>query len=256
MYLNKNLLFSLLWLVFFTLIFFSWLHVYNMSLSMGLNWSGKKVMPMEMQTMNMSSMISLKMLFLMWSIMMIAMMLPAMVPTFRSYQDLIKSADGTWLGWIGILFGYITIWIGFAFSISLIQVLLTKADFLNSEGVVRYNWLISALIIFAGIFQFSSVKDICHGVCIAPFVFFMKKWRPGLTGGLKMGLGLGIYCVGCCWGFMFLAFAMGYMNFIWMGLITLIVILEKIPQIGKVVKKPLGVLLIIVGVYLLVINSI
>ena len=256
MYLNKNLLISLLWLVFFTLIFFSWLYVYNMSLSMGLNWSGKKVMPMEMQTMNMSSMISLKMLFLMWSIMMIAMMLPAMVPTFRSYQDLIKSADGTWLGWIGILFGYITIWIGFAFSISLIQALLTKADFLNSEGVVRYNWLISALIIFAGIFQFSSVKDICHGVCIAPFVFFMKKWRPGLTGGLKMGLGLGIYCVGCCWGFMFLAFAMGYMNFIWMGLITLIVILEKIPQIGKVVKKPLGVLLIIVGVYLIVINSI
>ena len=131
-----------------------------------------------------------------------------------------------------------------------------KADFLNGEGVVRYNWLISALIIFAGIFQFSSVKDICHGVCIAPFVFFMKKWRPGLTGGLKMGLGLGIYCVGCCWGFMFLAFAMGYMNFMWMGLITLIVILEKIPQIGKVVKKPLGVLLIVVGVYLMVINSI
>ena len=53
---------------------------------------------------------------------------------------------------------------------------------------------------------------------------------------------------------MFLAFAMGYMNFIWMGLITLIVILEKIPQIGKVVKKPLGVLLIIVGVYLMFIN--
>ena len=90
MYLNKNLLISMLWLFFFTLIFFSWLYVYNMSLSMGLNWSGKKVMPTEMQTMNMSSMISLKMLFLMWSIMMIAMMLPAMVPTFRSYQDLIK----------------------------------------------------------------------------------------------------------------------------------------------------------------------
>ena len=125
MYLNKNLLISLLWLVFFTLIFFSWLYIYNMSLSMGLNWSGKKVMPMEMQTMNMSSMISLKMLFLMWSIMMIAMMLPAMVPTFRSYQDLIKSADGTWLGWIGVLLGYIIIWIGFSFGMSITQVLLT-----------------------------------------------------------------------------------------------------------------------------------
>ncbi|MAH89103.1 MAG: hypothetical protein CMJ06_03555 [Pelagibacterales bacterium] len=256
MHINKNLIISLLWLVFFTLIFYSWLYVYNMYLSMGLSWTGKKDMSMEMHTMNMSSMISLKMLFLMWSIMMIAMMLPAMIPTFRSYQDLIKSANGTWLGWIGVLFGYITIWIGFAFSISLTQVLLTKADFLNGEGVVRSNWLISALIIFAGIFQFSSIKDICHGVCIAPFVYFMKKWRPGLTGGLKMGLGLGIYCVGCCWVFMFLAFAMGYMNFLWMGLITLIVILEKIPQIGQVVKKPLGILLLIVGVYLAFKNSI
>ena len=160
------------------------------------------------------------------------------------------------MGCSGVLFGYITIWISFALSISMIQLLLMKADFLNSEGIVRSNWLISALIIFAGIFQFSSVKDICHGVCIAPFVYFMKKWRSGLNGGLKMGLGLGIYCVGCCWSFMFLAFAMGYMNFIWMGLITFIVILEKIPQIGQVVKKPLGILLIIVGIYLIFINLI
>ena len=256
MFLNKNLLISFLWVGFFTLIFFSWLYVYNMSLSMGLNWLGKKGIPVEMQTMNMPSMISLKMLFLMWSIMMIAMMLPAMVPTLRSYQDLMKSADGSWLGWIGVLFGYIIIWVGFAFCISLTQVLFTKVDFLNSEGVARSNWFISALIIFAGIFQFSSVKDLCHGVCIAPFVYFLKKWRPGLTGGLKMGLGLGIYCVGCCWAFMLLAFAMGYMNFIWMGLIMLIVILEKIPQIGQVVKKPLGILLIIVGVYFIFINLI
>ena len=95
MYFNKNVLISLLWLVFFTLIFFSWLHVYNMSLSMGLNWSGKKVMPMEMQTMNMSSMISLKMLFLMWSIMPFLNMILLLLSSkaIRKDEDLIRSID-------------------------------------------------------------------------------------------------------------------------------------------------------------------
>ena len=53
---------------------------------------------------------------------------------------------------------------------------------------------------------------------------------------------------------MSLAFIMGYMNFIWMGLITFIVILEKIPEIGKLIKKPLGILILLIAIYFMLNN--
>ena len=62
-----------------------------------------------------------------------------------------------------------------------------------------------------------------------------------------MGLGLGVFCVVCCWGFMALGFVGGVMNLAWMGLATLFMILEKLPQIGHKVMKPMGVLLIAAG---------
>jgi predicted metal-binding membrane protein len=76
-------------------------------------------------------------------------------------------------------------------------------------------------------------------------MYFMGNWRPGFAGGLRMGLGLGTFCVACCWGFMALGFAGGVMNLAWMGLATLFMVLEKLHQIGHKVTKPMGVLLII-----------
>ena len=62
-----------------------------------------------------------------------------------------------------------------------------------------------------------------------------------------MGLGLGAFCVGCCWGFMVLGFVGGVMSLLWMGLATLFMVLEKLPQIGHYVTKPMGFALILAG---------
>ena len=62
-----------------------------------------------------------------------------------------------------------------------------------------------------------------------------------------MGLGLGIYCVGCCWGFMILGFVGGVMSLLWMGLATVFMIIEKLPQVGRYVTRPMGFMLIIAG---------
>ena len=102
------------WISFFLIIIASWVYIYNMSVSMGLDLLGKNIMSMNMKAMDMSSIATFTMLLPMWSIMMVAMMLPAMVPTFITYQDLIKSYEGSWKGWIGILIGYIFIWIFFS----------------------------------------------------------------------------------------------------------------------------------------------
>ncbi len=256
MYLKKDLIRSILWLGFFSAIILSWIYLYNMSIAMGFDWTGKKNIYMSNNSMNMNSMVSLSMLFPMWSVMMIAMMVPAMIPTLLTYQDLIKSANGSWLGWIGLLLGYVIIWLAFSISMACIQSLLTDLKILNGEGIIKFSYLTSGIVILVGVFQFTRLKDYCHGVCISPFSYFIKKWKQGFAGGIKMGIGLGLFCVGCCWGFMILAFVMGYMNFIWMGLITLIVILEKLPQIGDIIKKPLGILLVSVGIYLMINNMI
>ncbi len=243
-----NFLKSVFWISFFLIIISSWVYIYNMSVSMGFNLFGKNIISMNMKSMDMSSIATFAMLFPMWAIMMVAMMLPAMVPAFITYQDLIKSYQGTWRGWIGVLFGYIVIWIVFSLNISILQTFLKNWQILNNQGILKSNWLIVFLLIAIGFFQFTQIKNYCHEVCASPFIYFIKKWRSGFWGGIKMGLGLGFFCVGCCWGFMALAFIMGYMNFIWMGLITFIVILEKIPEIGKFIRKPLGILILLIAV--------
>ena len=117
------------WISFFLIIIASWVYIYNMSVSMGLDLLGKNIMSMNMKAMDMSSIATFSMLLPMWSIMMVAMMLPAMVPTFITYQDLIKSYEGSWKGWIGILIGYILIWIFFSLNISIFQTFLQKWQF-------------------------------------------------------------------------------------------------------------------------------
>ena len=70
-----------------------------------------------------------------------------------------------------------------------------------------------------------------------------------------MGMGIGVYCVVCCWGFMALGFVGGVMSLLWMGLATFIMIIEKLPQVGGVIRKPLGGMLILAGFSLAIYNA-
>ena len=84
-----------------------------------------------------------------------------------------------------------------------------------------------------------ALPILCHGVCHSPMSYFLTRWKTGFGGGLRMGLGLGAFCIGCCWGFMALGFVGGVMNLAWMGLATLFMVIEKLPQIGHYTTKPM-----------------
>ena len=183
----------------------------------------------------------------MWAVMMAAMMLPTMVPTLRSYEDLMISADGTRIGWLGLLLGYSIVWIGFALFITTVQMGLLSLNIVDMMGKAKSLWVSASLLILAGAFQFTRAKEVCHGVCHSPMSYFLGHWKTGLNGGVQMGVSLGAYCVGCCWLFMVLGFAGGVMNFLWMGLATLMMVLEKLPQVGHFLVKPLGSILILSG---------
>lgn len=108
-------------------------------------------------------------------------------------------------------------------------------------------WFAAGLLGAAGLFQFTRVKEICHGVCHSPMGYFLGHWRTGFGGGMRMGLGLGGFCIVCCWGVMALGFVGGMMSLLWMGLATVFMVLEKLPQIGLLIRKPLGGALILAG---------
>ena len=202
----------------------------------------------DMGAMDMSAMTRFGPLFGMWAGMMAAMMLPTMVPTLRSYEDLMVSADGTRSGWVGVLLGYFVVWVAFAAVIAGVQLALLSMNFIDMMGIPKSIWLPAGLLIIVGIFQFTRVKEMCHGVCHSPMTYFLGHWKTGFGGGVRMGLGLGAFCVGCCWGFMALGFVGGMMSLLWMGLATAFMVIEKLPQIGHYVTKPAGAVLILAGI--------
>jgi predicted metal-binding membrane protein len=245
---------STLWLSFFAAILAAWVVMFSMSTDMDLDLLGRPGemgaamaamdprMPMDMPMARFGP------LFAMWAIMMAAMMLPTLVPSLRAYEDLMVSADGTRAGWLGVLAGYGVIWVGFAAVIASVQLGLLFGGVVDMLGIAKSHWVAGGLLLAVGLFQFTRAKEICHGVCHSPAMYFLGHWRTGFGGGLRMGLGLGAFCVGCCWGFMALGFVGGVMNLAWMGLATLFMVLEKLPQIGHVVTKPMGFLLIAAAV--------
>ena len=245
-----NIARTVLWVSFFATVLVAWWVMFSMAQMMGVDWIGR---PSGMMGMNgMSEMPMMEMtrfgaLFPMWAIMMAAMMLPTMVPTMRAYEDLLVSANGTRAGWLGVILGYFVVWVGFAAVITLAQIGLMASGFIDDLGISNSLWFAGLLFVIVGAFQFTRAKEICHGVCHSPGMYFLGHWKTGFAGGLRMGLGLGAFCVGCCWGFMALGFVGGVMSLLWMGLATLFMVVEKLPQIGHYVTKPMGVLLILAG---------
>ena len=172
-------------------------------------------------------------IFLMWWTMMLAMMLPSAAPAILTFGAVSRRLDGAGAGARMLTFaaGYAIVWTGF----SLVAVLLQLA----SANVLRLNPMFATtsrvagglLLIAAGAYQLSPFKEVCLRKCQMPLMVFARNWRPGLTGALRMGLGHGLYCVGCCAVLMAVLFYGGVMEPAWIAGLALYVLLEKLlPQ--------------------------
>ncbi len=185
--------------------------------------------------------------FVMWALMTAAMMAPTFVPALAVYDDLAGAGAGSRRGFAELLGGYVSIWLGFAVLAALAQVLLAEIAMLSPVGQSLSPWLTAGLLLTAGGYQFSSLKEACLSQCMAPFAFFMRHWSDAPGTAARLGLRLGALCLGCCWALMLLAFVGGTMNLAWMGAATLLMVLEKLPQVSRFVVRPLGAILIVAG---------
>jgi predicted metal-binding membrane protein len=109
-----------------------------------------------------------------------------------------------------------------------------------------------AVLIAAGLYQFSTYKDVCLSECRSPLGFVMSSWKDGYRGALRMGVEHGWYCLGCCWALFAIFFAVGVMNVAWMGALALLVFAEKVTPAGVVAGRAAAALLVVGGTLLMI----
>jgi len=180
-------------------------------------------------------------LVLMWSLMMVAMMLPSAAPAILLYARVraIRGGDADVArSWV-FLAGYLAVWLLFAIVAALAQSLLAGSS-MALDGEIAP----AVLLIAAGLYQLSPLKSACLQQCRSPAQFISRHWRPGVTGALRLGMLHGAYCVGCCWLLMALLFVGGVMNFAWIAALTLIIGIEKLVPRGEWLGRAAGVALI------------
>ena len=194
--------------------------------------------------------------FVMWSVMMVAMMLPSAAPAILLYGSMVRrnAERGVPLAaaWIFAL-GYLAAWTMFSCFATVMQLSLHEQNLLNMHMESSNVWLGAAILVVAGVYQWLPAKHACLNKCRHPVQFFITRWRAGGIGALRMGWEHGWFCVGCCWAIMLVLFVAGVMNLLWVALIAGFVFVEKVLPANKVTSRIAGIGLVATGLALLLI---
>lgn len=192
-------------------------------------------------------------IFSMWWIMMIAMMLPSAAPMlllFARVNRKEKAGRQPYVPTAIFAAGYVSAWGAFSAIAAGLQWGLERFGLL-SMMVSTSVWLGGAILIAAGMWQLTPIKNVCLRHCRSPLSFLSGSWRSGRLGAFRMGLEHGVYCLGCCWFLMGLLFFGGIMNLYWIAGLALFVLIEKTIPTGQWLARAAGAGLIGWGVVLL-----
>lgn len=195
-------------------------------------------------------------MFVMWAVMMVGMMMPSAAPMILLYTRVGRLAErhGKPLAATGFFAGgYLLAWTVFSLAATFGQwgleyVLLLSPMMVSTSGIFSALVLISA-----GIYQWSPLKDACLEHCQSPLVFIQRHggFQRHPAGSLSIGFQHGIYCIGCCWALMTLLFVGGVMNFLWAAGIAAFVLLEKVLPGVHWLPRFAGAALVAAGTWLL-----
>ena len=211
-----------------------------------LAWIYLIIMPMGAQ----SWLLDATLMFLMWAVMMVAMMLPSAAPMLATYTRIAAPREGyrahhVWM----FAAGYFVVWTGFSLAATALQYALQSVAIV-SNGLQTTKVAGAVILVAAGIYQLTPLKNVCLKRCRTPIGFFMTNWRDGAAGAFKMGLEHGWFCTGCCWMLMALLFVAGVMNLAWVAAISVLVLLEKAAPFGRAIALTSGVAMIAAGIVL------
>jgi len=191
-------------------------------------------------------------LFAMWVVMMAGMMLPSAAPALLLYGGVLrKSSEGESVQRHVHAFagGYVLVWTAFSLIATALQRALAELLLLSPMMEATERSFGGALLIVAGLYQFTPFKRACLKSCRSPAAFISLHWKRGVAGGFRLGLEHGLYCLGCCWALMLLLFVGGVMNLWWIGGLTLFVLFEKLAPLGVQGGRLLGLLIVALGLW-------
>jgi predicted metal-binding membrane protein len=194
--------------------------------------------------------------FAMWVVMMIGMMTSSVAPMILIYARVGRQAatqDKPFAasGWFAA--GYLLAWTSFSLVATSLQWALERAALLTPMMESASNILGAIVLILAGLYQWTPLKEACLAYCQSPLLFIQQQggFRGDPGGALALGFRHGIYCIGCCWALTALLFVGGVMNLLWIAVLAILILLEKLTPFGRVVARIAGVGFIASGVWML-----
>ena len=195
----------------------------------------------------------LGLLWAMWAVMMAGMMLPTASPMLLAYADVARrtAPRGIARRLYAIAAGYLAVWAVFSVGATVLQRLLTRALVLSPMMVVTRPSAAAMLLLGAGVYQWTPLKQACLHACQSPAGVLLTRGRDGASGAFRMGVEHGLSCVGCCWALMLLLFVGGVMNLVVIAALTAFVGFEKLAPLGPRSAPVSGALLIATGLWLL-----
>ena len=185
-----------------------------------------------------------------WVVMMAAMMLPSAAPMIlifdaiqagRSRQGRSTVPTSVFAG------GYLVVWAAFGVVAYAAALLAGRLSDAWPDLAMIAPRIGGAVIVAAGIYQLTPLKQACLSKCRTPMQFVLSSWRDGYRGTFRMGLGHGAYCLGCCWLLFVILFPLGIMNVAAMAVVALLVLAEKTLPVGRRISQLVGVVLVAVG---------
>ncbi len=168
--------------------------------------------------------------FLMWALMMVAMMLPSASPMILLYARFARRnfAEAAGMRVSAFVLAYLLIWTGFSALAALLQAMLVAGGWLGAMDLALGGERLSgAVLIAAGLYQLTPLKNACLETCRSPVAFLARGIGSGVRGALRLGVAHGLYCLGCCWALMLLLFVGGVMNLAWVAALAVVVVAEK-----------------------------
>jgi predicted metal-binding membrane protein len=175
-----------------------------------------------------------------WQIMTAAMMLPSSLPFIRMYRVAASNAPEFPRALTLFLIAYFGVWTAFALA-------AFAGDMQLHRLVDTWPWLAAhsqivaaATLGLAAIYQLTPLKDACLKACRHPGMYLVSHYRRGALNGFRLGLGHALFCLGCCWALMLVMFAAGVAHLAWMGVLALIMLVEKAAPGGERFVAPVG----------------
>ena len=194
--------------------------------------------------------------FVMWTVMMVGMMAPSVAPVLLLASKAPRDSRRSSLS-VAVSFGagYLLVWTAFSAIATLAQWALHEGALLSPAMAASSPRVAGAILIGAGLYQLTPLKQLCLTHCRSPISFLMAHWRGGRTGPIRMGVHHGLHCLGCCWALMAVLFAVGVMNLAWVAGLALLVLVEKVAPGAERISRLAGVAFVLLGIVKLVSNG-